>query len=109
MPTSVRSFNFRYLPTNGSQAKQTTVPIPPGVRLVKWNLNEPPMAIDVRSVVVNSSLFAHTTLTQLGIALAEPKRWVGWTVPQLIDRLAQIGVVVILDEESRLNEGTNKC
>ena len=36
---------------------------------------------------------------QLGVALAQPKRWVGWSTPQLIDRLAQVGVIVTLESE----------
>jgi hypothetical protein len=70
--------------------------MPPGVRLVGWNLKSPPVAIDTCSVVVDSDLFARRTIEQLRIALAQPKRWVGWTVPQLMDRLAQVGVVVAL-------------
>jgi hypothetical protein len=71
--------------------------LPDGVRLVKWNLKAPPVAIEACAVVVNPVLFARTTLEQLGIALAHPERWVGWSVPQLIDRLAQVGVLVTLE------------
>jgi hypothetical protein len=84
------------------QARQTAPALPPGVRLVKWNLKKPPVAIEVCSIVVNPSLFARCTLEQLRIALTEPKRWIGWTVPQLIDRLAQVGVTVALELENRL-------
>jgi hypothetical protein len=83
------------------QARQTAPDLPHGIRLVKWILNEPPVAIEACAVVVNPGLFARMTLEQLGIALAHPKRWVGWSVPQLIDRLAQVGVVVMLEEGSR--------
>ena|SRR5258708_7130693 len=68
--------------------------MPPGVRLVSWDLKHPPVAIETCAVVTDSALFARSTLEQLRVALAEPRRWVGWTVPQLIDRLAQVGVVV---------------
>ena len=71
--------------------------MPAGVRLVTWNLKEPPVAIDTCSVVTDPALFARSTLRQLGVALVEPKRWVGWSVPQLIDRLAQVGVTVTLE------------
>jgi hypothetical protein len=81
--------------------ERAVIPLMPrGVRLVEWNLKEPPVAIEVYAVVVNPSLFARTTLAQLGIVLAEPSRWVGWTVPQLIDRLAQVGVAVELSRET---------
>jgi hypothetical protein len=72
-------------------------PMPPGIRLVKWNLKEPPVAIETCAVVSDPSLFACTTLAQLRVAMLNPKRWVGWSVSQLIDRLAQLGVTVALD------------
>jgi hypothetical protein len=75
--------------------------MPPGVHLVSWKLKEPPIALEVCSLVTDTALFAKTTLQQLQIALAAPKRWVGWTVPQLIDRLAQVGVIVALETRSR--------
>ena len=71
--------------------------VPRGVHLVRWDLREPPVAIDTCSVVTDSALFASTTLEQLRAALANPKRWVGWSVAQLIDRLAQVGVTVTLE------------
>lgn len=70
--------------------------MPPSVRLVRWDLKQPPVAIETCAVVTDSALFARTTLEQLGTALAQPKRWVGWSIPQLIDRLTQVGVVVAL-------------
>ncbi len=71
------------------------------MRLIKWKLKEPPVAIDSYAFVTDSDLFARTTLEQLRAALSEPKRWVGWTVPQLIDRLAQIGVSVAVEFQGR--------
>ena len=81
--------------------KRDEIPaMPAGVQLVSWNLKEPPVAIEVCSVVTDTALFARTTLQQLQIALATPKRWVGWTVSQLIDRLAHVGVIVVLETRS---------
>jgi hypothetical protein len=81
---------------------RTTIPaMPPGVRLIDWKLKEPPVAIDICSVVVEPEKFARTTLNELRIALANQtarrKQCVGWTVVQLIDRLAQVGVRVVLE------------
>jgi hypothetical protein len=76
--------------------------MPPGIRLVEWKLKEPPVAIETCAVVTDSSVFARTTLEQLRLALANPKRWVGWTVPQLIDRLAQVGVTVTVERTESL-------
>jgi hypothetical protein len=79
------------------EARNAVPNIPPGVRLIEWNLKQPPLAIETCAVVTNPGLFAQATLEQLRIALTEPKRWVGWSVPQLIDRLAQVGVRVALE------------
>jgi hypothetical protein len=73
--------------------------MPPGVRLINWNPKVPPVAIEACAVVTDPPLFARTTLRQLETALAQPKRWVGWSVPQLIDRLAQVGVFVALESK----------
>jgi hypothetical protein len=60
------------------------------------------VVIETSAVVVNPALFARTTLMQLTAALANPESWVGWSGPQLIDRLAQVGVFVKIGNE----EGT---
>jgi hypothetical protein len=79
---------------------RTAIPVmPPGVRLVQWGLKEPPIVVETGSVVFDSALFASSTLVQLGDLLANPNRNVGWTVPQLIERLAQVGVAVLLKSE----------
>jgi hypothetical protein len=76
------------------QERQTVPAMPTGVRLINWNLKEPPVVLDMASVVTDSALFARTTLEQLQTALRQPKRWVGWSVPQLVDRLKQVGVEI---------------
>jgi hypothetical protein len=73
--------------------------MPSCVRLIEWNLKAPPIVIEASALVTDPCLFARTTLEQLRIVLAEPKRRVGWTAPQLIDRLAQLGVLVTLEKE----------
>jgi len=76
--------------------------MPAGVRLVKWALKEPPVLVECSAVVTDPAMFARTTLEQLDVALASPKRWVGWSVPQLIERLEQVGVVVSLGPISKV-------
>ncbi len=88
----------REYPLSGSEAQSTPLA---GVRVINWSLKEPPVAIETCAVVVDPALFARTTLEQLGLALANPKRWMGWTVSQLIERLAQVGVSVALEDEFR--------
>jgi len=70
--------------------------MPPDVTLIRWNLKSPPVAIETCVVVTDPALFARTTLEQLRTALAQPQRWVGWSTTQLIDRLAQVGVLVMV-------------
>jgi len=79
--------------------RQRTVapPMPPRVRLVHWSPKEAPIAIESCSVVVDVQLFIRSTLAQLSTALANHSQWVGWSVPQLVDRLRQAGVIVEVD------------
>jgi hypothetical protein len=74
-------------------------PMPEGIHLISWNPKDPPVAIETCAVVTDPPLFARTTIEQLRLALGDPRRWVGWTVSQLIDRLAQVGVSVVLDSQ----------
>jgi hypothetical protein len=75
--------------------------MPLGLRLVQWNLKDPPVLIESSAIITDSEVFARATLEQLQIALENPKRWVGWSVPQLIERLSQVGVLVVLQREVR--------
>jgi hypothetical protein len=72
------------------------------IRIIEWKLKQPPVAMETCAVVINTRLFAESTLDQLRIVLTQPKRRVGWTVPQLIDRLAQVGVQVTLEANSKV-------
>jgi hypothetical protein len=75
--------------------RRDAIPLmPSGVQLLKWHLKEPPLAIETCSIVIDPALFARTTLEQLRVALENPKQWVGWSIPELVDRLAQVGVSV---------------
>lgn len=78
------------------KARSAVPMMPPGVRLIQWNLKTPPILIESYAVVTDPTLFARTALEQLKRALENPKVWVGWTVQQLVDRLAQVGVTVTL-------------
>lgn len=79
------------------QARAAIPAMPPGVRLVAWELKEPPVAIETCAVVIDPGKFAAATLGELRERLTNPRRKYGWTVPQLIDRLAQVGVSVEMD------------
>lgn len=75
--------------------------LPQGVRLIRYEPKVAPVTIGVCSTVIDAALFIRTTLEQLRIALEEPKRRIGWSVFQLIERLGQMGVIVMVDSGSR--------
>jgi hypothetical protein len=59
------------------------------------------VAIESCAIVIHPAIFVQTTLAQLGAALANPKCWAGWTVLQLLDRLAQVEVVLVLEPDDQ--------
>ncbi|HKI11133.1 MAG TPA: hypothetical protein VKA02_03390 [Candidatus Acidoferrum sp.] len=72
--------------------------MPAGVRLVRWEPKPAPVAIDVCSVVVDVPKFIEMELHDLNSRINFP--WTirgGWTIPQILDRLAQAGVEVEID------------
>ena len=91
------------VPESASQVKTALIPtVRPCVRVVEWSLKEPPIAIETCAVVTDPALFAGSTLRQLQTALENPKTWMGWSVSQLIDRLAQVGVQVVVESVTNL-------
>jgi hypothetical protein len=68
--------------------------VPKGVRLLQWKLKDPPLLLESFAVVTDSALFARATLEQLRVVINNPKRWVGWSPAQLLERLAKVGVLV---------------
>lgn len=83
--------------------RRRRVPLmPPGVRLISWKLNDPPIRIERWSVVTEPALFAQATLEQLGAALAGKERLAGhWSVGELRDRLEQVGVMVSINANAK--------
>jgi hypothetical protein len=86
------------------RARAVIPPMPAGVRLVAWELKEPPVAIEYHAVVIDPGKFARATLEELRERLTNPRRRYGWLVPQLIDRLAQVGVRVVLEPREKAHE-----
>ena len=81
------------------QQRQEVPTMPPGVRLISWELKEPPVAIEMcTTVVINPARFAKSTLLQLQAAL-KGKRWLAghWSTAELVERLKQVGVEVELE------------
>jgi hypothetical protein len=66
--------------------------------LIRWQFKAAPVAIDVCSVVVDVRKFMESELRALDSRLNNP--WTihgGFTVPQMLDRLAQAGLEVELE------------
>lgn len=57
---------------------------------------------NICSIVLDSMLFVRGLLERLTHPLVNQKRWVGWSVSQLIDRFAQLDVTVALENETFL-------
>jgi hypothetical protein len=82
--------------------------MPEGVRLVSWEPKPVPVAIDICSVVMDVPKFVQSELSALDSRLNNP--WAihgGFTVPQILDRLAQAGVFVALAIEPVSSEQKN--
>jgi hypothetical protein len=72
--------------------------MPKGVRLVSWNPKFAPVAIETCSIVVDVPKFIKAELLALDSRLNNPSTiHGGFTVPQMLDRLAQAGLEVELE------------
>src|SRR6266403_1709120 len=73
-------------------------PMPQGVRLVRWELREPPVGLVHIGVVTDVPRFVWSTLCQLDAALRGKQCLAGhWTTRELLDRLEQCGVNVEIE------------
>lgn len=78
--------------------------MPFGVDLLRWHPKSAPVVLTRYSIVTDVPKFISTTLYELRAALAG-SRWLAgnWSVPELLDRLEQCGVVVRIAEEGCAN------
>jgi hypothetical protein len=73
-------------------------PMPPGVRLLKWEPRDPPIAIVHIGIVNNVDRFVGATVRQLRARLEGKDFLAGnWSLRELVDRLEQVGVVVSIE------------
>ncbi len=66
--------------------------VPTGFRLVAWNPKPAPVIIESIAVIGDSDAFSREKLKQLSAAKKDPI-W-GRIIPQLLDQLAQVGVIL---------------
>ncbi len=76
----------------------TAVPKAP-FEIVKDEFKIAPVRLSPYETVTDTFKFAMSTLAQLRKKLENPKARVGWEVGQLLDRLAAVGLTVVIDEE----------
>ena len=80
------------------KSRNVAPPMPLGVRLLRYEPKTAPVRLDVCSVVFDIPKFIKSELHALDSRLNSP--WTihgGFTVPQMLDRLAQAGLEVELD------------
>jgi hypothetical protein len=76
--------------------------MPAGVRLMRWEPAIPPVRLNGFSIVTNTEIFIRRTLEQMGARLAGNDWQAGnWSLTELIERLAAVGVTVALMNNSR--------
>lgn len=86
-------------------ALPTCPALPKGVRLIRWEPKPAPVAIDVCSLVVDIPEFIHGELRALNSRLNDPGTIRGgFTVWQMLDRLARAGLVVELEPKGGANQ-----
>jgi hypothetical protein len=87
------------------KARNEIPSMPQGVRLVRYEPKPAPVRLDVCSVVFDVSKFIESELRALDSRLNDP--WTihgGFTVPQMLDRLAQAGLEVELEPKGGVKE-----
>ncbi len=85
----------------GEESAQSGPPaMPDGVRLLRWDLKQPPVEISRVSVVMDPQKFALSTLRQLNAAL-RGRYWGAGNrnVRDLIERLEQVGIRVTVAQK----------
>jgi hypothetical protein len=77
---------------------ETPPPMPLGVRLLKWQPKNPPIAIVRMGIVTNVDKFIGATLRELRARLdGKDFRAGNWSLRELVDRLEQVGVIVSVE------------
>lgn len=82
-----------------AEARPFPPSLPNGLRLISYAPQKPPVAVEQCSIVTNVELFIQSSLDDLEERLNHPNavRW-GWTVPQILDRLRQVGLVLEVEK-----------
>ena len=80
-------------------------PMPLGVRLLKWEPKNPPIAIVRMGIVSDVPMFIAATLLQLRARLESKNLLAGnWSLRELVDRLEQVGVAMEIESSAICGE-----
>ena len=72
-------------------------PLPPGVRLLRYAPKTPPVAIQPCSIVTDVNKFIRAYLRDLEWRLAHPKTYACAPLPEILAKLAEVGVELDID------------
>jgi hypothetical protein len=88
---------------------ETPPPMPRGVRLLKWEPKNPPIAIVRMGIVSDVPKFVAATLLQLQARLEGKDFLAGnWSQRELVDRLEQVGLDVEVESTPIGGEGCDE-
>ncbi len=91
------------------EERGTPLSMPPGIRLLKWEPKNPPIAIVRMGIVSNVPKFIADTLSQLQARLEGKDLLAGnWSLRELVDRLEQVGVVVKVESAQSAGGGDER-
>ena len=95
---------------NRVAAQSGHLDMPAGVRLLRWEPKQTPIAVTTFSVIIDTQKFIESTLQQLE-AVLQGKSWVAgnWSVRDLLERLEQVGVTVEVIRENDHREVLRKA
>jgi len=88
----------------GVSAPPECPPLPPGVRLVRYAPKSPPVAVQPCSIVTDVDKFIRAYLRDLGWRLEHPKGHVCAPLPEILAKLAEVGVELELEPAEVLRE-----
>lgn len=93
-PKKAKSPDMAFFEANTRPPSQPSENLEDRVRVVSWELRTPPIEIAGVGQITDTKTFADRTLERLQSLIENPKQRVAWTVSQLVQQLAQVGVVV---------------
>jgi len=72
-------------------------PLPAGVKLVRYCPKAPPVAVQPCSIVTDVDKFIRSYLRDLGFRLEHPKAYACAPLPEILAKLAEVGVELEID------------